>query len=550
MRRVAALRAESMVYRRLPRRAFKPTTAKVDLFGLLPSELRKEIVDKVRKDRLGNETVPGHVACAQLRGTCKELRDDTNALPSAFDGEWYYTEYQPSVGDGTCTAITAFQGGKRFSPREDDPYVITKRQLYLVRKPSTGALKAIATWDINGTHTGIKMRYFTLSLRGLAEMLSSHNAEFDKRLRHFDEVTSGKEMRVPAAEAITSLERQSVDGSHFHPVGFGGGVSATVYNAIDSHVFTAYKVDRVDPSSGTGAVKHVLSPTILMKTSMYGHAPFYTIEVPVALDDGLPGEPVNVYRTVADQERGTLSPLSVVFGYYEDPHVAECRHMGRYEPIAKTWLTSLYRVPAGLDQPTKSAPAFGLRERAHRALFSVEESVVPTTEHDAGGQIVVRRCRTPEEEAEHQRRTAFFKKGGPVAAAVARPRASAEDARAKMKPLIAEDNVTFKSGRLFAHTQDWDSREAEANGEVDDQYATARAEGESAGEATEDEEDKEYVPKKRARGAAPAPKAPMNKAHLAALRRLIAVSDDDDDDPAEESFQARGERLLGGLLEF
>ena len=64
-----------MPHRRQSRHAFKPTAAKGNLFGLLPSELRKEIIDKVRKDRLGNETVPGHVAGAQLRGTCKELRD-------------------------------------------------------------------------------------------------------------------------------------------------------------------------------------------------------------------------------------------------------------------------------------------------------------------------------------------------------------------------------------------------------------------------------------------------------------------------------------------
>lgn len=543
-----------MPNRRQSRHAFKPTTAKGNLFGLLPPELRKEIIDKVRKDRLGNETVPGHVAGAQLRGTCKEMRDDSDALPSEFDGEWYCTEYQPNVGDGILTAISAFKGGKRFSPRQKDarePNMRT-RQLYLVRKPSTGALKAIATWDINGTHQSMKMRYFTLSLRGLAEMLSSHNAEFDKRLNKFDEVTSGKEMRVPATEVAASLERQSIDGSHLVAMGFGGGGCAINYRSIDSNVFTAYKVDRVDPPSGTGAVKHVLSPTILMKTSMYGHHPQVMIEVPVDLDEGAPDEPLNVYRTVADQKRGTLSPLSVVFGYYDDPHVAECRHMGHHEPIAKTWLTSLYRVPAGLDQPTESDPSRGLRERGNRALLSVEEWEMPT-EHDAGGgQLVVHRSRTPEEEAEHERRVAFFKKGGPVAAAVARPRASAEDARAKMKPLIAADNVTFKSGRLFAHTQPWDSREAEANGEVDDQYATARAEGESAGEATEDEEDTEYVPKKRPRGAAPEPKAPMNKAHLAALRRLIAVSDDDDDDPpvAEESFRDKGKRLLGGFLEF
>ena len=505
----------------------------------------------MRKDRLGNETVPGHVAGAQLRGTCKELRDDSDALPSEFDGEWYCREYVPSVGDGTWTAINSFKGGKRFSPRDNDPEVTNKRQLYLVRKPSTGALKAIATWAINGTHMAIKMRYFTLSLRGLAEMHSSHNAEFDNRLRYFDEVTSGKEMRVPAAEAIRSLEHQSVDGCHLSPTGFGPCGAAVVYSATDSHVFTAYKVDRVEPPSGTGAVKHVLSPTILMRTSMYGHDPFMLIYVPVDLDDGLPGEPVNVYRTAADQERGTLSPLSVVFGYYEDPLVAECRHMGRHEPIAKTWLTSIYRVPAGLDQPTKSDPAAGLRERANRALLSVEleeNADVPVT-HNARGQIVVRRCRTPAEEAERERRVTLFKRGGP-AAAVARSRASAKDARAKMKPQIAEDNVTFNSGRLFAHTQPWESKEAEANGEVDAQYATARAEGETEEEYEDD--DLDYVPKRKSEEE-PEPKAPkMNHHHLATLRSLMVVSDDEEDEPtvAEESLQAKGERLLGGLLAF
>ena len=44
----------------------------------------------------------------------------------------------------------------------------------------------------------------------------------------------------------------------------------------------------------------------------------------------------------------------------------------------------------------------------------------------------------------------------------------------------------------------------------------------------------------------------MNHHHLATLRSLMVVSDDEEDEPtvAEESLQAKGERLLGGLLAF
>ena len=69
-----------MPYRRQPRHAVKPTAAKGNLFGLLPPELRKEIIDKVRKDRLGNETVPAmYLLGERYVGAMENLAGSSNA---------------------------------------------------------------------------------------------------------------------------------------------------------------------------------------------------------------------------------------------------------------------------------------------------------------------------------------------------------------------------------------------------------------------------------------------------------------------------------------
>ena len=83
---------------------------------MLPVELLNVIVDYVRRDDVGNETVPGHVSGAQLRGAAKFLRDTSDALTSEFDGDWYYQTYEHGfVNDYKFTAINSFKGGKRFT---------------------------------------------------------------------------------------------------------------------------------------------------------------------------------------------------------------------------------------------------------------------------------------------------------------------------------------------------------------------------------------------------------------------------------------------------
>jgi len=540
----------------MPRRT---RTAPTSPFRMLPVELLNVIVDYVRRDDVGNETVPGHVSGAQLRGAAKFLRDTSDALTSEFDGDWYYQTYEHGfVNDYKFTAINSFKGGKRFTELPTAPVENDSKQLYIVRKPSTGAVKALMTHIGPGQevpqHMDVKPRDLELSLKGLAQMLSSHNAEIDKRLLHFDEVTMGKkEVRVANANIHKTLEEQSVNGFKLVSNEYQGHAPFTG-RIIAEDVMFGYTVVR--QISATGTVKHTLSARLgMMERRILFHGSRHSHDVPIDLKDNQPGEPINVRRTAPDQKRGTLSPLTVVFGYYDKPLVAECRHARRFAPEPARWLISLYRIPASVvqEKPTWANPSAGLRTRAQCAILSVDPAIEITVCSDnGGGEIVVRRSRTPAEEAEHERRVSLYKRGGP-AAAVARPRASAEHARAKMKPLIAEDNVTFNSGRKFAHTQPWDERvEEEAGKWVDDQYATARAEGESAGD-DEDEDDAEYVPKRKLDLPPSKPPPDVNR-----LRRFVVISDDDDEEEEEEeapappppsAFRASGMRVLDAIFD-
>ncbi len=526
-----------------------PRKSRTDLLRLLPNELLNGIIDGVRRDIVGNETVPGHVAGAQLRGAAKFLQEASDALASEFDGDWTYQTYEHGFVNGaTFRTINTFKGGKRFTQVSTPEAGYGNVQLYLVRKPSTGALKAFmgrpTDNEINNgyEHMASKPREYVLSLKGLAQVLSTHNAEFDMRLMHVDEVSCGKEVRIRSTELDTPLKRQSVNGWLLVSDEYQCRPPYTG-RIIEEDIMVGYKVEMVQNPAGVHGIKHVLTPTItfLPKTTSAR-----TAHVPLELDDGQPGEPVNVRRTALERRKNSrVSPLSVVFGYHHAPLEAECRHARLHEEPTR-WLTSLYRIPAKAahEKPTWSNPSAGLRTRAMCALLSVEQDIV-ITERTANGQIVVRRCPTEAEEAERERRVALAKSGGP-AAAVTRPRASAEDARDKMKPQIAELKVTYNSGRLHRRVQPWKSRQGEEDGDwVDDQYATALAEGESKDD--DDTDDEDYMPKAKMKKTEPAP-------NVSALRQFVMISDDEDDEapappPPPVGFRAKAMRVLDAVFD-
>jgi len=526
--------------------------SKVDLFRMLPPELLNGIVDSVRRDDAGNETIPGHVAGAQLRGASKFLQEASDALESELDGDWTVQEFQHGFfNDTNFTAINSFRGGKRFTPLPTNGTETDQMQLHLVRKPSTGALKAFmsrpsghADNPTDHAHSATKPREYILSLKGLTQVLSGHNAEFDTRLMHIDEVNSGKEVRVKGEDINKTLEHQSVNAWLLVSNEYQG-IAPFTGRVINEDVMIGYKVVMVPNQMGTQAWKHVITPTITLMPSR-ASSPRRTANIPLNLDDGRPGEPVNVHRTAVERAKKlTVSPLTIVAGYHDAPLVAECRHAREYESEPARWLTSLYRIPASVvqEKPTRANPSAGLRTRATCAILSVDQAI-EITPRDASGQIVVRRCPTPAEEAEHERRVSLYKRGGP-AAAVARPRASAEDARAKMKPQIAELKGTYNSGRLEARMQPWESKQGEEDGDwVDEQYATILAEGESMND--DDTDDCDYMPKAKMKKIEPTP-AP----NVSALRRFVVISDDEDDEaPAPPmTFRENAMRVLDAVFD-
>ncbi len=141
---------------------------------------------------------------------------------------------------------------------------------------------------------------------------------------------------------------------------------------------------------------------------------------------------------------------------------------------------------------------------------------------------------------ERERTHKLARRGGPLAAPAARPRSCTAATRRRMKDDVAEMNTTHSSGRLYAYKQPWESREAEALGYVDDQYAH-RDDPESEGEVQYDS-DGEYRPADEEK---PRTKSAMAKerleeerervapANVARMRRLMMIPSDDDDSDDE-----------------
>ena len=504
-------------------------------FARLPSELVREIIKWTRCDPLGNETIPGHVAAAQLRGTNRLFRDENNKMPSEFDGGWeirsFDNEFNPNC---SFDAISHFHGGKRVSEMRDDGDLMDL-QLFIVRDPSTGAIKALtARYEY---HRDVCERVHEIDLKGLAQTLSFHNADFEKRLRFCDEVVMGKDIRVKSRDIASSLQRQSVD-SEILEADYGTPTKRASGRTDQSDFFVAFKTTLHVARAGQSWNRYSLDPTLVLQVQ--SPPDLWRVEVPVDAPDDEPGETYKPKRTKADEKRKTLSSLSILLGYYDTARVAECRN-----PTGR-WLTSLYRIGTDselIDTPTWANPSAGLRTRAEQALKQAneEEQLAAATAQSEGRLILYHRSANDEQE----RRLALHKRGGPVAA-VACPRAAANKARKQMKPMIKLQTAQYRSGRLPFNMHE--DPEMETRGILDDRFATEDAEGEDREE--EEEEDADYVPK-RARTPSPTV-CDRKKQNVEALRRLVVVSDDEDDDEAPavdplRAYKSEAVKMLGGL---
>jgi hypothetical protein len=509
-------------------------------FARLPSELVREIIKWTRCDPLGNETIPGHVAATQLRGTNRLLRDENNKAPSELDGGWeirsFDNEFNPNC---SFDAISHFHGGKRVSELLEE-HDGSNLQLFIVRDPSTGAIKALTM--LEDVNDGMMERYHEIDLKGLVQTLSFHNADFEKRLRFCDEVVMGKKIRVKSRDIASTLQRQSVD-AEFLDADFGSPTKRPAGRTRHSDYFVSFKTTLRAARADHEFNRYSYHPTIVLQVQPASIVDVvWRIEVPVDASGEYEwhSEVYAPKRTKADEKRKTLTPLSILLGYYDTARVAECRN-----PTGR-WLTSLYRIGTDselIDTPTWANPSAGLRTRADQALKQAgeEDQLAAATAQNQGRLILYHRPSNDE----HERRLALHKQGGPVAA-VACPRAAANKARKQMKPMIKLQSAQYRSGRLPFNMHE--DPNMETRGILDDRFATEDAEGEDREE--EEEEDADYVPK---RSRAPSPVVCNKKQNIEALRRLVVVSDDDEDDdeaPAVDplrAYKSEAVKKLGGL---
>ena len=146
------------------------------------------VLDRVRRDRLGNETLPGHVCEAKSwRVLGKQFLAASIRYPSEFNG----AITRSTARNGTEGCIDAFSGGKRYTripppepqvkPQVDaiSMHCEGQMQLHIVRHPPTGRMFAITSFanpEGHNAHMDSKKRRHLIPLPELARKLSGHNA--------------------------------------------------------------------------------------------------------------------------------------------------------------------------------------------------------------------------------------------------------------------------------------------------------------------------------------------------------------------------------------
>ena len=489
-------------------------------FDLLDDDAIGHVLDRVRRDRLGNETVPGHICEAKSwRVLGKRYHATSTRHPSEFNGTittstWHHSTYG---------LIDTFTGGKRYTrvPPVNVPMQAPtatsegRMQLHIVRHPPSGRLFVITSLvnpdGCNGPNDP-KQRQCLLPLPELARKLSGHTAIFEDRLFLLDKVgVFGQKHRVSQNSAQASSSETIIADclsrgrfafgppEHKEKIGITFDVETTLRN---------------------GAVYHSMSPSIRLV------APVPAV-VPPQLDDAQPGETLVVVRDEVDAKRGSLSALSIAFGYYEPARIAECGG----------WLVSLWRdnlaAPMLLDSPTRNDPTQGLRHRGELAL--AQDAAERCRRMEATKQALMA-CVAPTaaEKAKDRRHSSIVLQGGPSAALVIRPRTCTKETVQAIQGIVRDMNATHNSGRFHAIIQPWDSREEEAStGLVDDQYANP-LDAESDSDDASDEEDPTYTPStSNSTPGASSSSEPLLSDRLQRairMRQLVMIDSDDGSD--------------------
>jgi hypothetical protein len=481
-------------------------------FDLLDEDAIGSVLDHVRRDRLGNETIPGHVCEAtSWRLLGKRYLATSIRHPSEFNGTITFD----SDFDFT---VDQFHGGRRYTrilTTEQSSVDDDEMQLHIVRHPPTGQIFAITSGpsDHNAL-TDHKYLMYVIPLAELARKLSGHNAEFSERLNLFDKIAVfGQTHRVSKTEADSS-SRQTIKAA-WHDE------DAIYY----PNRRTAPETIAIDFNVETTPGRNTMGPTIRLTG-------WWTALIPPQLDDVQPGETLTVVRTEEDAKRKSISALSIGLGYYDSARIAECGG----------WLVSLWRdklaAPALLDSPTRHDPAQGLRHRGELAIAQATKERREAMEKFKRA-LVAYEDPSAASTSEDRRQRSIVLHNGPSAAIVNDPRKCATQTAKSIKNNVKDINQTHSSGRKHAITQPWDSREDEATtGLVDAQYANPLDPESSSDD--EDEEDLTYVPD--ASDALPSDVLPpnvlpMDRIQRAILMRQMVVIDSDEDDDEDDEVR-------------
>ena len=380
---------------------------------LLEDDMLRTILHFLRLDRLGNETVPALLFENRVwRRLAQRFLGLSRDTPSRFDAAIAFTERMlPCM----------FGGGIRCSQLTGN--TTAGRHLFLARDRPTGRVYALLTELLNDaalvatkgatTMLGVGI---VLSIAHLVQLLSGQNADYESRLDHFDALVSGRKVNMPISDSMAAWE-QSVSGEIVPPRSRGD---------MKRHVDVFLRWGKVNKSAATVTYLNTLH-----------------LEIP--MDDVKVTNLLTTMETVDVSETPQLPPISALLGFYEHPTVAECGGM----------LISIHThgLPKQLMPKYKSNDT----EPYYRALGKAALDRAQRLETERNAMVL------------HGAQSA----NGPSGVPVRRPRSAAIEAKTTMGRAIRVENDLLTSGRLTVTRQmsDDDSREAEAEGLVDDQYA-------------------------------------------------------------------------------
>ena len=375
---------------------------------LLDDDALRHVLQLVRRDRLGNETVPSLIFESRVwRRLCKRFLRLSLDWPSAYDARLSYSKGLPRT----------FMGGVLCSPMVDQAHT-KPLKLFLLRDPQTGRVWAVCS---SATHpispTDVLSIDVVLTLKHLVQLISGQNADFETRLDHFDKMISGAHIK----RMVNSIDEQSVDGL---------APPAT----LSSHARNVSCVLKWNFRILVGSNHVRLKPKLFLRIplqGLYDHTVNFTAQL---------GELLNDFKVAPK-----LPPISIRLGFYDHPKVAECGDM----QIG----IHTHHLPREMMPRVKSNdPELHMRILGRAALDRaqrIEAEQTALTVYGHGGGV------------------------GPSGAPARRPRSAATEARQSIQAAIQTDNDTLSTGRLrlSKQAQDEESREAEALGFVDDQYA-------------------------------------------------------------------------------